>query len=70
MDRIKDYIITKGGNEMGVTVYDIQNNILTPTEFEEFNVFMAGQTSGFLDNSCTSNIIYTGDLLRFITKNT
>jgi len=68
MNKIKDYIISKGAKEIGVSIYDIQNNILTPSEFDQFNVFMRGQTAGFLDNSGTCPIVYTEDLLRFLDK--
>jgi hypothetical protein len=62
----KNYIISKGGQELGITWYDIENHILTPAQFKEFNTWMNGQTVGCIDDSCTTGIVYTGDLLRFI----
>lgn len=61
----KNYIISKGGKELGITWYDIENHILTPAQFKEFKDWMRGQTVGFIDDSCAT-IVYTSDLLRFI----
>jgi hypothetical protein len=66
MKKYSNYILSKGGNELGVTYYDIQNHILTPAEWSKFLEFMNGQTVGCIDDSYHTSVVYTGDLERFL----
>lgn len=66
MKKYSKYILSKGGNELGITYYDIQNYILTPDEWNRFTEFMNGQTVGCLDGYINTTIVYTEDLERFL----
>ena len=63
------YIISKPDRMSGITFWDIQNNILTPGQFKAFEEFMRGQTVGCLDDSCKVELVYVGDLERFMAIN-
>lgn len=62
----KDYIIKKGERELGISFFDIKEYLLTPEENRLFLEWMIGQTSGCVDNSCSTSVCYTGDFERFI----
>ncbi len=71
IDRLKTidkYILTKGGFEIGIIDDDIQQYILTPSEYKEFSKWMLGQTCGVLGNLGGDylSVTYTGDLRRFM----
>lgn len=65
-ERIAPYIVSKGGKEVGVTFTDIQENLLTPAEYEKFSRWMDGQTVGLLDKK--TSICYTDDLISFMKR--
>ena len=65
----KDYVLSKGGKELGITWYDIERYVLTPAKYKEFSDFMAGQTCGCVDDSCQSSVVYTCDLEAFLQNN-
>jgi hypothetical protein len=59
----KEYIISKGGKELGIMLSDIKNHILTPSRYEDFSDFMIGQTCGIMEGA---SMCYTGDFERFL----
>lgn len=59
----KKYIISRGGQEMGIAFADIEEYLLTPEKYKEFELFMRGQTCGLIGGV---SICYTGDFQRFI----
>lgn len=59
----KKYIISKGGQELGLLWSDIEEYLLPPSEHKKFAEFMGGQTVCCLGKE---NIVYTGDFERFI----
>jgi len=59
----KKYIISKGGEELGLLFDDIQEYLLTSSEYKKFEEFMGGQTVCCLGKE---TIVYTGDFERFI----
>ena len=61
--KYKQYIITRGGKELGIAYSDIEQYILPPSEFIRFKEFMNGQTTGLI--GCEP-ICYTEDFERFI----
>jgi len=61
----KKYIVSQGGNELGLLFSDIQEHLLTPSAYKNFLDFMRGQTCGILGES---SICYTGDFVRFINN--
>ena len=69
-----DYIISKGGKQIGIMWTDIKNHLLTPSEYEKFSEWMTGQTCGALEHvsddgkeKCLLPLVYVGDFIRFIT---
>lgn len=62
-DFIKQYTVSQGGNEIGVTFNDIQEYLLTPARYREFEHFMRGQTCGMIGGI---SVCYTCDLERFM----
>ena len=59
----KKYIISRGGEELGLAYPDIQEHLLTPAQFKRFQEYMSGQTvMGIGDTT----IVYTGDFEGFI----
>lgn len=59
----KKYIISIGGQEVGLSWDDIRQHLLSPARYEEFVEFMYGQTCGIIGGI---SIVYTGDFERFI----
>ena len=59
----KDYIITQGGKEVGIPFKDIEEYLLPPAKYKEFEHFMRGQTCGLVGGM---SICYTGDFERFL----
>ena len=59
----KKYIISKGGNEIGLAWCDIQEYLLTPYQFKNFSDFMKGQTCAMIGGI---DVVYTGDYIKFI----
>jgi hypothetical protein len=66
MKNYKDYIISKGGKELGLTFYDIEQHFIKPSAYEKFEDYMRGQTVCGVDESLETTIVYTGDFERFI----
>lgn len=63
----KDYIISKGGKEMGLTMHDIKRHLMTPDQYIRFEKFIANQTVAMIEGvNGHVEIIYTGDYERFI----
>ena len=63
--KYKEYILSRGGKELGIAWADIKENILTPQEFRKFEYFMIGQTMAVIGGM---SIVYTRDFERFIRK--
>lgn len=59
----KKYIISQGGVEIGLSWNDIEEYLLTPAQFKEFELFMWGQTCGMVGGI---PICYTEDFDRFL----
>jgi hypothetical protein len=59
----KKYIISQGGVEIGISWKDIEEYLLTPAQFKEFEKFMEGQTSVKIGGI---EICYTEDFKKFI----
>jgi hypothetical protein len=59
----EQYILSQGGKEVGLAWADIEEYLLTPQKFKEFQEFMRGQTSSVVGGIL---IVYTHDYLRFI----
>lgn len=59
----KDYILSRGGKELGIAWEDIEKHILPPSKFEKFKKFMMGQTVAMIGGM---SIVYTEDFERFI----
>lgn len=68
--KVAPYVLTKGGDEIGIAYADIRKHILTPAELQEFDKWMGGQTMGVLGDLGGDwiSIIYVGDLVRFLRK--
>ena len=67
MKNYKDYIISKGGKEIGLTAYDIKRYLMTPDEYIRFEKYMKNQTVSMIEGlNGHIEIIYTGDYERFI----
>lgn len=64
MTNYKDYIISKGGKELGLLFEDIEKYLLTPDQNEKFHKFMRGQTCGMVGGI---PVCYTCDYLNFIS---
>lgn len=62
----KKYILSKGGEELGITWDDIKKHILTPAQFEKFEKWMSGQTCGCVDDACKLSVVYMSDLESFM----
>lgn len=69
----KDFIISKGGKEIGLIWSDIKHSLLTPSEYKKFSEWMEGQTCCVLDHqsddgkeSYTLPLVYVDDFERFI----
>ncbi len=62
----KNYIVSKGGKELGLLYSDIEEYLLTPSEYKKFLTFMEGQTGMLIGKSEDGAICYTGDFERFI----
>lgn len=61
------YLIEQGGREIGFAWADIQEYLLSPSKYKEFQEFMKGQTCGLLGGILGGiSIIYSGDLYRFM----
>jgi len=65
MENYKNYIISKGGIELGLLFSDIQEYLLTPEQYRKFSEFMRGQTCGVLVDM---SVCYTGDYIKFINQ--
>ena len=65
-DLIFKYTISKGGRDIGITLYDIEKYILTPDQFIEFNKWITGSTMGCVDNTCNTGLICPHDLKMFL----
>lgn len=67
----KQYIIKKGDNELGLLWSDIEQHLLTPAQYKQFDDFMRGQTMGVLGNMKDKylGIVYTGDFEKFLRIN-
>jgi len=65
-DLISQYIISKGGRELGITWNDIEKYILTPEQYKRFDKWMTGQTCGCVDDTCQTWVVYLRDLNIFI----
>jgi hypothetical protein len=63
MMNYKQYIISQGGAEVGLAFKDIEEFLLTPAKYKEFEHFMRGQTCGVVGGI---SICYVGDFERFI----
>lgn len=68
----KDFIISKGGVEMGLLWSDIKHCLLTPSEYKKFSDWMEGQTCCVLDHQSDDGkethllaLVYVDDFLRF-----
>lgn len=59
----KDYIISQGGREYGLSFDDIREDLLTPSEWKQFMEFIEHQTCGVIGGI---SIVYTGDYERFL----
>lgn len=59
----KQYIISKGDTEVGFSFHDIQEVLLTPAKYKEFELFMNGQTCSLIGGI---SICYPGDLYKFM----
>jgi hypothetical protein len=59
----KKYIISQGLQEIGISLKDIEEYLLTPTQFKKFEKFMEGQTCGKIGGI---EICYTEDFERFL----
>lgn len=67
MKNYKDYIISRGGKEIGILWSDVKEYLLTPAKYEKFLEFMKGQTCGMLgSNGDYVSIVYVCDYLNFI----
>ena len=66
----KDYIIKKGDMELGLLWSDIKEHLLTPAEYQKFEVYMANQTCPVLGPLSASwiEICHTGDFEKFINN--
>lgn len=69
----KEFVISKGGREMGLLWSDIKHNLLTPSEYKKFSDWMEGQTCCVLDYQSDDGtevhmlpLVYVDDFLRFI----
>lgn len=69
----KKYIISKGGNELGILWTDIKHYLLTPEQYKKFGDWMEGQTCCVLEHQSDDGkevhmlpLVYVDDLLRFI----
>ena len=69
-NKIEEYIIKKGDKTLGVTWYDVENNILTPEQFKKFDKWMMGSTVGCVDDSCQTSVVYLRDIERFLHNET
>jgi len=65
MKNLEKFIISKGGKELGILWDDIQQAILTPMEFRDFEKYMSGQTMCAMSGM---SIVFTEDLVRFLKK--
>jgi len=65
MQEYKQYIITKGGQELGILISDIKEYLITPSQFKKLEKFMVGQTMTMVGDS---PIIYVCDYLAFINN--
>lgn len=63
MNNYKDYILSKGGKELGILFSDIEQHILTPKQYEDFSDFIMGQTCGIVGGL---SVCYVCDFERFI----
>ena len=59
----KKYILSRGGEEFGISFVDIEEYLLTPNEYKKFMEFMNGQTCSIIAGI---EVCYTGDFERFI----
>lgn len=59
----KQYILSKGGKELGLLYLDIKQHLLTPAQYDKFCEYMKGQTVCGIGSE---TIVYTGDFERFI----
>lgn len=67
MKDYKEFILSKGGKELGILFEDIKEYILPPSQFREFTKFMNGRTTGvFFEGEESVTYCYTGDLVRFL----
>ena len=66
--KYEQYIISKGGRDLGISWFDIENYILTPEQYGLFCSYMHGQTMGVLGDLGGQHIsiVYTSDLVRFL----
>jgi len=69
-----DFIISKGGKQLGILWSDIKHNLLTPAEYKKFSEWMEGQTCCVLDHQSDDGtevhmlpLVYVDDFVRFIT---
>lgn len=64
----KDYLLSKGGKELGFLWSDIQKSLLTPDQYSKFVEFMRGQTCGVIGELSDEyiSIVYTCDYENFI----
>lgn len=65
MINYKKYIIYQGDREIGIPWQDIEDYILPPKIYQEFEHWMQGQTCGIVGGI---SVCYTCDLERFLSN--
>lgn len=68
MINYEQYIITKGGCELGILWEDIKEKILAPEDYKKFVEWMGGQTCACLDMNCKITLVFTRDVERFLRQ--
>lgn len=64
MKDYKKFILSRGGEELGILFSDIKENLLTPADYKRFEEFMSGQTITMI--GLNEGVCFTGDYERFI----
>ena len=68
MENYKQFILSKGGHELGLLFCDIENELLTPVQWKRFLNYTQGDTVGLIGMNDSASFCYVCDYQKFIAS--